>query len=57
MGFSGILAEGAEKILEWRSPNFVYKAKGADTSVLLRNYRLSDDIAFRFQTAAGKSGR
>jgi len=49
LGYSGILAEGADYILGWRSPNFVYKPKTTEKiSLLLKNYRLSDDIAFRF---------
>ncbi|OYT41811.1 MAG: alpha-amylase [Candidatus Altiarchaeales archaeon ex4484_43] len=49
MGYKGVLAEGADYILGWRSPNFVYKAKMANNMrLLLKNYRLSDDIAFRF---------
>jgi alpha-amylase len=49
MGYKGILAEGADHILHWRSPNFVYSPKGASSiKLLLKNYRLSDDIAFRF---------
>lgn len=48
MGYKGILTEGAEKILGWRSPNFVYKAVNANLKVLLRNYKLSDDVGFRF---------
>jgi alpha-amylase len=49
MGYKGVLAEGADYILGWRSPNFVYGAKMAkDMKLLLKNYRLSDDIAFRF---------
>ncbi len=48
MGYKGILAEGHEKILGWRSPCFVYKAKNADIKVLLRHYKLSDDVSFRF---------
>jgi len=48
LGFKAIFTEGAERILGWRSPNYVYKAKNAEIKVLLRNYRLSDDIAFRF---------
>ena len=49
MGYKAILSEGADKILGWRSPNFVYKAHGTENlKVLLKNYRLSDDIAFRF---------
>ncbi len=48
-GFSAVLAEGADRVLGWRSPNFVHTAKGAPgLKVLLKNYRLSDDIAFRF---------
>ena len=49
LGFSACLAEGWDKILGWRSPNFVYKASGTkNLKLLLKNYRLSDDIAFRF---------
>lgn len=48
-GYKGVLAEGWDPILEWRSPNHVYKASGTrDLKLLLKNYRLSDDIAFRF---------
>lgn len=49
LGYKTILAEGAKHILGWKSPNFVY-AGAADQSlrVLMRNYKLSDDIAFRF---------
>lgn len=51
LGFRGILAEGADHILGWRSPNFVYKPKGLkNTGLLLKNYKLSDDIAFRFSS-------
>lgn len=49
MGFKGMLAEGADRILGWRSPNYLYSAKNSpQLSLLLKNYRLSDDIAFRF---------
>ena len=49
LGFDGVLAEGADHILGWRSPNFIYRPKGCKkTKLLLKNYRLSDDIAFRF---------
>ena len=49
MGYIGILAEGVDRILDWRSPNFVYRAKTTDNlKLLLKNYKLSDDIAFRF---------
>jgi alpha-amylase len=49
MGYRAILAEGAEKILGRRSPNLVYRPAGCGKlKLLLRNYRLSDDVAFRF---------
>lgn len=48
-GYKGILAEGWDPVLGWRSPNFMYRAKGTDNlRLLLKNYKLSDDIAFRF---------
>ncbi len=48
-GFKAVLAEGADHILGWRSPNFVYKSHTTENMrLLLKNYRLSDDIAFRF---------
>ncbi len=47
--YKGILAEGWDPILEWRSPNYLYNAAGAESlALLLKNYRLSDDLAFRF---------
>ena len=48
MGYKGILTEGTEKILDWRSPNYIYKPVNTDIKVLLRNYTLSDDVGFRF---------
>ncbi|MCX8147096.1 MAG: glycoside hydrolase family 57 protein [Candidatus Woesearchaeota archaeon] len=49
MGYKAILAEGWDHYLEWRSPNFVYRPYGCKKiRLLLKNYRLSDDIAFRF---------
>jgi alpha-amylase len=48
-GYLGIMAEGWDPILGWRSPNYVYEPKGCSKiKVLLKNYKLSDDIAFRF---------
>lgn len=48
-GYKTILAEGWDPVLEWRSPNYVYQPKGTDNiRLLMKNYRLSDDIAFRF---------
>ena len=54
-GFKGILAEGWDKVLGWRSPNHVYRPLGAKNArLLLKNYRLSDDIAFRFSNRQWK---
>ncbi|MDO8510191.1 MAG: glycoside hydrolase family 57 protein [bacterium] len=50
LGFKGILAEGADRILGFRSPDFVYQAHRTPIKMLLKNYRLSDDIAFRFSS-------
>ncbi|NPA62348.1 MAG: polysaccharide deacetylase family protein [Methanococci archaeon] len=47
VGFEAIFTEGIEKILGWRSPNYLYHSPDG-MKVLLRNYRLSDDIGFRF---------
>lgn len=48
-GFRGILAEGWDPILAERKPNQVYRPTGTKQIVLLlKNYKLSDDIAFRF---------
>lgn len=69
MGFKGILAEGWDHYLKWRSPNYLYqphqvelhpedrriakenaikKRMPKDFTLLLKNYKLSDDVAFRF---------
>lgn len=49
MGYKGIIAEGADHILGWRSPNFLYQPTNTNKiKVLLKNYKLSDDVAFRF---------
>jgi alpha-amylase len=49
MGYEGIMAEGADQVLGARSPNYVYRPPHAPKmKLLLKNYRLSDDIAFRF---------
>ena len=49
MGYKGILTEGARHILGWKSPNFLYvNAQNPRLKVLLRNFKLSDDISFRF---------
>ncbi|HLC48423.1 MAG TPA: glycoside hydrolase family 57 protein [Candidatus Norongarragalinales archaeon] len=48
MGYKGILTEGIEWVLGWRSPNYVYRNKDGNLGVLMRNYKLSDDIGYRF---------
>jgi len=49
MGFKAILTEGAKHVLGWKSPNYLYcNAINPRLKVLLRNFVLSDDIAFRF---------
>jgi len=50
LGYKAVFTEGVEWVLGWRRPNYVYKAKGCDIRVLMRNYRLSDDIGFRFSS-------
>ncbi|MCX6285562.1 MAG: alpha-amylase [Bacteroidetes bacterium] len=49
LGFHTILTEGAKHILGWKSPNYIYcNNLNPKLRVLLRNFRLSDDISFRF---------
>lgn len=49
VGYKVILAEGWDPVLDWRSPNYVYRPAGTENiRLLLKNYRLSDDLAFRF---------
>ncbi len=51
MGYKAIIAEGAEHILGWRSPNFLYRSPNTTKiKTLLKNFKLSDDIAFRFSS-------
>ncbi|MEM5801745.1 MAG: glycoside hydrolase family 57 protein [Candidatus Aenigmatarchaeota archaeon] len=57
LGFKAIFTEGVDRILTWRSPNYVY-ARGPVSEndkplkerirVFTRNYRLSDDVGYRF---------
>jgi alpha-amylase len=57
LGYKGILSEGWDTVLGWRSPNFVYEpstTKG-HIALLTKNYKLSDDIAFRFSNKAWES--
>jgi alpha-amylase len=49
LGYRAMLVEGADRVLGWRSANYVYDAASAPGLKLLpRNYRLSDDVGFRF---------
>jgi len=53
--FDAIMAEGADHILGYRSPNFIYRPPDCgDLKLLLKNYSLSDDIAFRFSNRQWK---
>jgi alpha-amylase len=48
-GYKAIICEGWDPILDWRSPNFVYRPAYTDNiRLLMKNYKLSDDLAFRF---------
>lgn len=54
-GYKGILAEGWDKVLGWRSPNFVYRPSYTNNiRLLMKNYKLSDDLAFRFGNQSWK---
>ena len=49
MGYGAIITEGVDWLLGWRSPNYVYRPKGCSSlRLLMRNYKLSDDVGFRF---------
>jgi alpha-amylase len=49
LGFRGMLTEGAKHILGWKSPNYIYtNSLNPRLKLLLKNFQLSDDIAFRF---------
>ena len=50
MGYKGIITEGSSRVLGWRSPNYLYRNKDGNMKVLMRNFQLSDDIAFRFSS-------
>lgn len=55
-GYKAILSEGWDAVLGWRSPNFVYKPRGTkNIKLLMKNYKLSDDIAFRFSEKSWSS--
>lgn len=49
MGFKGVMVEGAKHILGWKSPHYIYScAMDQRLGLLLRDYKLSDDISLRF---------
>jgi alpha-amylase len=53
MGYIAMLTEGAKHVLGWKSPNYLYcNATNPHLKLLLRNFRLSDDISFRFSNSA-----
>ncbi len=55
MGYIGQLTEGAKHIMGWRSPNYLYtSASSPQLKLLLKNFTLSDDIAFRFSNHSWK---
>ncbi|MDP4009280.1 MAG: glycoside hydrolase family 57 protein [bacterium] len=54
LGYHGMLTEGADRVLGWQSPNYLYSST-ASIPLLLKNYRLSDDIAFRFSEQSWSS--
>lgn len=54
LGYLGVITDGVERVLQGRTPNHVFQHPELEEfKILLRNYRLSDDIAFRF-SADGK---
>ncbi len=56
MGYNTMLTEGARHILGWKSPNYLYtNAINPKLKLLLKNFRLSDDIAFRFSDRSNPS--
>ena len=53
MGFKGVMVEGAKHILGWKSPHYIYScAQDSRLSLIMRDYKLSDDIGLRFNDAS-----
>ena len=53
MGYKGMIAEGAKHILGWKSPHFLYHCnQNPSLKLLLRDYKLSDDISLRFNDSS-----
>lgn len=55
MGFRGVLAEGVDRVLGWRSPNVTYTAASCPLRVITRNHQLSDALSFRFRELGGET--
>ena len=52
MGFKGMLTEGAKHVLGWKSPHYLYHcAYNHNLKLLLRDFKLSDDISLRFNNS------
>ncbi|MBQ7443667.1 MAG: glycoside hydrolase family 57 protein [Bacteroidaceae bacterium] len=53
MGYKGMIAEGAKHVLGWKSPHFLYHCnQNPNLKLLLRDYKLSDDISLRFNNSS-----
>jgi len=53
MGFKGVLTEGAKHVLGWKSPHYLYHAAtNPNLRLLLRDFKLSDDISLRFSNTS-----
>lgn len=48
MGYKGVITEGVDSLLHGRTPNVLYRTPKTDNKVMVRNYKLSDDLGFRF---------
>ncbi len=56
MGFKGMLTEGAKHILGWKSPHYLYHCNmNPNLKLLLRDFKLSDDISLRFSNSEWES--
>jgi alpha-amylase len=51
MGYKALIAEGVDSVLGWRSVNSLYRVLERESALLIKNYPLSDDIAFRFHSS------
>jgi alpha-amylase len=55
LGYKGIICEGVDRLLQGRTPNYVYQTPAHEPiGLLLKNYSLSDDMAFRFSNREWK---